>query len=86
MLFPGPLQCFSRPLGGPDCKKLSLDHHSGYQSFKFFFFGDGGGGTGSCVAWAGFTLTVWLRVTLNSQPPGPRVKPPILGGRSLKLS
>lgn len=58
--------------------RRSLDRHSGHQSFELFFFGGVGVDTESCVVWSGFTLTMWLRVTLNSLPPGPRddrVKP-----------
>lgn len=51
----------------------------GTNLLNLFYLGEVGGGTGSCVAWAGFTpLSMWLRVTLNSLPPGPkdgRVKP-----------
>lgn len=50
----------------------------GTSLLSCFFFGGVGVDTESCVVWSGFTLTMWLRVTLNSLPPGPRddrVKP-----------
>lgn len=38
----------------------------GTNLLNLFFLGRGGD-TGSCVVWAGFTLTVWLGVTSRSQ-------------------
>lgn len=75
MLFSGPLQGLPRPHGRPDCKEWRLDHR-GHHEFEFVLGGTGL--TGSCVDCAGFTFTMWLRVTLNSFPPHPRddrVKP-----------
>lgn len=72
------------PQGGEPGARSRGCHHSGHQSFEFFFGGGGGvGGTESSVASAGFAL---CRVTLNSLPPGPRdgrIPPPSLLWRQI---
>lgn len=78
----GPTCCpWATPMFPKAARRAGFEEEAGSPlgtSLLNWFILGGGGDTGSCVVWSGFTLAMWLRVTLNSLPPGPRddrVKP-----------